>query len=155
MKPSGLDKQNVETPFADPSSLSALLQKADNMARERPRIPMPEHSTASMQPQAPTPSPEQSEKIAPDVRFVTKSELAASENRIEALLKDFEEAASNARTSQPHAPKDDTATPSYKIVDREEDLPVIQVYRKSEIEIFKRNQHGVLEPAGKTSSGGR
>ena len=176
IKPNGLDEKSSATPFSDERNLSELLQKADKMARERPRIAVPEQPVAADNqlqsadaPRSQT-SPSQtlplqtlplqtlavqSTKMTEQTASqpATLADLKASETRIEAMLKEFENAAVNARigVADP-APIKQNSPDSDTRYAAEEPLPEIPVYRKSEIQIFKRNQHGVLEPAGKSNA---
>lgn len=156
--PSGFDAKSADVPFSDTGALSDLVQRAGEIARQGPGVSIPEEPAKTAAPDsAPEaiageakPPPVSAGDGIPPARPATVTDLKATEDRIESLLREFESAAANARNggsaSGTASTRRNGASRSHE---PEEDLPVIPVYRKSEIEIYKRNQHGKLEPVAK------
>ena len=151
IQPSGLSAQKASLPFSSTSDMGDLLKRAEQSAslRSRVQVPTAAPTAASPKPESPARKPVKVVNLmqeAPVEHAPSPSQSKPVEDdRIAALLQEFETAASNARLPQ------STGSTKQRYADIEhesEPLPTIPVFRKSDIEIFKRDQHGVLNSVG-------
>ena len=80
-----------------------------------------------------------------------------TDDRITELLQEFEDAAAAARLPQQNASNFTTSTSTVSSFGdgyEDEPLPTIPVFRKSDIQVFKRDTHGVLKRADAKQSKG-
>lgn len=147
IQPSGLDGQQAAVPFASKGALEELLKRAGDTAAQRSQIQVPVFNG---------PQPIRSTSLndsKPRVVNLLQAEEAKEDCPIAALLQEFEAAASNARL--PKAVTHSRLNQRHREIEYEnEPLPTIPVFRKSDIQVFKRDMHGVLTKTdAKTSRG--
>lgn len=156
VSPTGLASRPPEVPFADRADLADLVARAGEVARRRPRMPLPERSDAvgsrTGYPSAPVAAGTAAPESRPAPRSAAIADLKEAENRVTSLIRELEEAADRARSA---AVVQAPGPPPEKSLETDEALPVIQVIRKSEVRKFKRDRHGALVPVGNLQQGGR
>lgn len=145
IQPSGLENQKALLPFSNTSDLGDLLKRAEQSASQRSRVQVPTAAPPSGGEAANSPKPVKTVNLMQETPVEHAPSLSqgkpVADDRIAALLQEFETAASNARLPQ------SASAPRQRYADIEhesEPLPTIPVFRKSDIQIFKRDQHGVL-----------
>ncbi|MEC8246114.1 MAG: ATP-binding cassette domain-containing protein [Pseudomonadota bacterium] len=143
--PAGLDANAGTTSSLIGETLDGLLDRASDAARptdgpdlsqqsDVPRIVEITHEPASTQPAVPEP---------------TVSYAALGDDRITAMLAEFESAAERARRPRPQPIHRSTAGPGSppRPDPRDETLPEIPVFKKARVEIYRRDNSGALVKA--------
>ena len=143
--PAGLDANAGTTSSLIGETLDGLLDRASDAARptdgpdlsqqsDVPRIVEITHEPASTQPAVPEP---------------TVSYAALGNDRITAMLAEFESAAERARRPRPQPIHRSTAGPGSppRPDPRDETLPEIPVFKKARVEIYRRDNSGALVKA--------
>ena len=143
--PAGLDANAGTTSSLIGETLDGLLDRASDAARptdgpdlsqqsDVPRIVEITHEPASTQPAVPEP---------------TVSYAALGDDRITAMLAEFESAAERARRPRPQPIHRSTAGPGSppRPDPRDETLPEIPVFKKARVKIYRRDNSGALVKA--------
>ena len=148
VQPAGLSGGAMDTGALIGENLDSLLGRANAAARPSSTVTPAQPARGKTGPRAVEikPEPERAATALAPERTVPGQAGAAGDERIAALLADFEIAAQKAR--EPRA-NGGTNAPDYTITHgREPDgLPEIPVFRKAKVEVFKRDKNGALVKA--------
>jgi len=150
VKPAGLSAPSATTSSLIGENLDGLLGRASQAAHRRSEAKVAVPKPAAGATQAGSSSASRVIEVTPDPAPVAGLPKTAGhaagggDERIASLLAEFEEAAARAR--QPRGlghqqPMDPTSQP---VTVRGRDLPDIPVFRKSRVEVFKRDKGGAL-----------
>ena len=148
VQPAGLSGGAMDTGALIGENLDSLLGRANAAARPSSTVTTAQPAGSKTGPRAVKikPEPERAAPAPAPERTVPGQAGAAGDERIAALLADFEIAAQKAR--QPRA-NGGTNAPDYTIPHGGEPdgLPEIPVFRKAKVEVFKRDKNGALVKA--------
>ena len=148
VQPAGLSGGAMDTGALIGENLDSLLGRANAAARPSSTVTPAQPAGGKTGPRAAKikPEPERAAPAPAPERTVPGQAGAAGDERIAALLADFEIAAQKAR--EPRA-NGGTNAPDYTIPHGGEPdgLPEIPVFRKAKVEVFKRDKNGALVKA--------
>ena len=148
VQPAGLSGGAMDTGALIGENLDSLLGRANAAARPSSTVTPAQPAGGKTGPRAVKikPEPERAAPAPAPERTVPGQAGAAGDERIAALLADFEIAAQKAR--EPRA-NGGTNAPDYTIPHGGEPdgLPEIPVFRKAKVEVFKRDKNGALVKA--------
>ena len=148
VQPAGLSGGAMDTGALIGENLDSLLGRANAAARPSSTVTPAQPARGKTGPRAVEikPEPERAATAPAPERTVPGQAGAAGDERIAALLADFEIAAQKAR--EPRA-NGGTNAPDYTIPHGGEPdgLPEIPVFRKAKVEVFKRDKNGALVKA--------
>ena len=148
VQPAGLSGGAMDTGALIGENLDSLLGRANAAARPSSTVTSAQPAVSKTGPRAVKikPEPERAAPAPAPERTVPGQAGTAGDERIAALLADFEIAAQKAR--EPRA-NGGTNAPEYTIPHGGEpdDLPEIPVFRKAKVEVFKRDKNGALVKA--------
>ncbi len=148
VQPAGLSGGAMDTGALIGENLDSLLGRANAAARPSSTVTTAQPAGSKTGPRAVKikPEPERAAPAPAPERTVPGQAGAAGDERIAALLADFEIAAQKAR--EPRA-NGGTNAPDYTIPHGGEPdgLPEIPVFRKAKVEVFKRDKNGALVKA--------
>jgi branched-chain amino acid transport system ATP-binding protein len=148
VQPAGLSGGAMDTGALIGENLDSLLGRANAAARPSSTVTPAQPAGGKTGPRAVEikPEPERAATAPAPERTVPGQVGAAGDERIAALLADFEIAAQKAR--QPRA-NGGTNAPDHTIPHGGEPagLPEIPVFRKAKVEVFKRDKNGALVKA--------
>jgi branched-chain amino acid transport system ATP-binding protein len=148
VQPAGLSGGAMDTGALIGENLDSLLGRANAAARPSSTVTTAQPAGSKTGPRAVkiTPEPERAAPAPAPERTVPGQAGTAGDERIAALLADFEIAAQKAR--EPRA-NGGTNAPDYTIPHGGEPdgLPEIPVFRKAKVEVFKRDKNGALVKA--------
>ena len=148
VQPAGLSGGAMDTGALIGENLDSLLGRAIAAARPSSTVTPAQPARGKTGPRAVEikPEPERAATAPAPERTVPGQAGAAGDERIAALLADFEIAAQKAR--EPRA-NGGTNAPDYTIPHGGEPdgLPEIPVFRKAKVEVFKRDKNGALVKA--------
>ena len=148
VQPAGLSGGAMDTGALIGENLDSLLGRANAAARPSSTVTPAQPAGGKTGPRAAKikPEPERAAPAPAPERTVPGQVGAAGDERIAALLADFEIAAQKAR--EPRA-NGGTNAPDYTIPHGGEPdgLPEIPVFRKAKVEVFKRDKNGALVKA--------
>ena len=148
VQPAGLSGGAMDTGALIGENLDSLLGRANAAARPPSTVTPAQPARGKTGPRAVEikPEPERAATAPAPERTVPGQAGAAGDERIAALLADFEIAAQKAR--QPRA-NGGTNAPDHTIPHGGEPagLPEIPVFRKAKVEVFKRDKNGALVKA--------
>ena len=148
VQPAGLSGGAMDTGALIGENLDSLLGRANAAARPSSTVTPAQPAGGKTGPRAVKikPEPERAAPAPAPERTVPGQAGTASDERIAALLADFEIAAQKAR--EPRA-NGGTNAPDYTIPHGGEPdgLPEIPVFRKAKVEVFKRDKNGALVKA--------
>jgi branched-chain amino acid transport system ATP-binding protein len=150
VKPAGLAASSATTSSLIGENLDGLLGRASQAAQQRAdtKVAVPKPATGT----APAGSAPASRVIeitadpspaAAPPQTRTPS-AGAGDDRIASMLAEFEAAAARARQPRGHGHQQSPDTTPQPSSDRGADLPDIPVFRKSRVEVFKRDKGGAL-----------
>jgi len=150
VKPAGLSAPSATTSSLIGENLDGLLGRASQAAHRRSEAKVAVPKPAAGATQAGSSSASRVIEVTPDPAPVAGLPKTAGhaagggDERIASLLAEFEEAAARARQARGlghQQPMDPTSQP---VTVRGRDLPDIPVFRKSRVEVFKRDKGGAL-----------
>ena len=148
VQPAGLSGGAMDTGALIGENLDSLLGRANAAARPSSTVTTAQPAGSKTGPRAVKikPEPERAAPAPAPERTVPGQAGTAGDERIAALLADFEIAAQKAR--EPRA-NGGTNAPDYTIPHGGEPdgLPEIPVFRKAKVEVFKRDKNGALVKA--------
>jgi branched-chain amino acid transport system ATP-binding protein len=146
VQPAGLSGGAMDTGALIGENLDSLLGRANAAARPSSTVTTAQPAGSKTGPRAVKIKPEPERAAPAPERTVPGQAGAAGDERIAALLADFEIAAQKAR--EPRA-NGGTNAPDYTIPHGGEPdgLPEIPVFRKAKVEVFKRDKNGALVKA--------
>ena len=148
VQPAGLSGGAMDTGALIGENLDSLLGRANAAARPSSTVTTAQPAGSKTGPRAVKikPEPERAAPAPAPERTVPGQAGTAGDERIAALLADFEIAAQKAR--EPRA-NGGTNAPDYTIPhgDEPDGLPEIPVFRKAKVEVFKRDKNGALVKA--------
>ena len=148
VQPAGLSGGAMDTGALIGENLDSLLGRANAAARPSSTVTTAQPAGSKTGPRAVKikPEPERAAPAPASERTVPGQAGTAGDERIAALLADFEIAAQKAR--EPRA-NGGTNAPDYTIQHGGEPdgLPEIPVFRKAKVEVFKRDKNGALVKA--------
>ena len=148
VQPAGLSGGAMDTGALIGENLDSLLGRANAAARPSSTVTPAQPARGKTGPRAVEikPEPERAAPAPAPERTVPGQAGTAGDERIAALLADFEIAAQKAR--EPRA-NGGTNAPDYTIPHGGEPdgLPEIPVFRKAKVEVFKRDKNGALVKA--------
>lgn len=149
VKPAGLSASSATTSSLIGENLDGLLGRASQAAQQRMETPVsvPKPSAGA----APTGS--SAPRVIEVVPESTPSAVSTQEagrqggggdDRIASMLAEFEEAAARARQPRGNGAHQPSGMTQQPVPERGADLPQIPVFRKSRVEVFKRDKGGAL-----------
>ena len=146
VQPAGLSGGAMDTGALIGENLDSLLGRANAAARPSSTVTTAQPAGSKTGPRAVKIKPEPERAAPAPERTVPGQAGTAGDERIAALLADFEIAAQKAR--EPRA-NGGTNAPDYTIPHGGEPdgLPEIPVFRKAKVEVFKRDKNGALVKA--------
>ena len=148
VQPAGLSGGAMDTGALIGENLDSLLGRANAAARPSSTVTPAQPARGKTGPRAVEikPEPERAATAPAPERTVPGQAGAAGDERIAALLADFEIAAQKAREPRANGGKN---APDYTIPHGGEPdgLPEIPVFRKAKVEVFKRDKNGALVKA--------
>ena len=148
VQPAGLSGGAMDTGALIGENLDSLLGRANAAARPSSTVTPAQPAGGKTGPRAVEikPEPERAATAPAPERTVPGQAGTAGDERIAALLADFEIAAQKAR--EPRA-NGGTNAPDHTIPhgDEPDGLPEIPVFRKAKVEVFKRDKNGALVKA--------
>ena len=148
VQPAGLSGGAMDTGALIGENLDSLLGRANAAARPSSTVTTAQPAGSKTGPRAVKikPEPERAAPAPAPERTVPGQAGTAGDERIAALLADFEIAAQKAREPRANGGKN---APDYTIPHGGEPdgLPEIPVFRKAKVEVFKRDKNGALVKA--------
>ncbi len=146
VQPTGLSGGAMDTGALIGENLDSLLGRANAAARPSSTVTPAQPAGGKTGPRAVKIKPEPERAAPAPERTVPGQAVAAGDERIAALLADFEIAAQKARRPRANG---GTNAPDYTIPHGGEPdgLPEIPVFRKAKVEVFKRDKNGALVKA--------
>ena len=144
--PAGLDSDAVNTTSLIGENLDGLLGRAADAAKPSgpPALKRPSPSDRVNRVIDFTPQHEQS---TPALKKASRNGTVGGDDRIAAMLADFEAVAERARHPRPDGGTQTSVGQGPSSQDSSGDLPKIPVFRKSLVEVFKRDKSGKLVKA--------
>jgi len=150
VKPAGLAASSATTSSLIGENLDGLLGRASQAARQRAdtKVAVPKPATGTA-PAGSAPAPRVIEVTPEPIPAAPPPQTGMSspgggDDRIASMLAEFEEAAARARQPRGHGHQQAPDTTSQPASERGGDLPDIPVFRKSRVEVFKRDKAGAL-----------
>lgn len=149
VKPAGLSASSATTSSLIGENLDGLLGRASQAAQQRMETPVSVPKPSAGAAPAGSSAPRVIEVVPQSTPSAVSTQEAGrqgggADDRIASMLAEFEEAAARARQPRGnggHQPSDMTQQP---VPERGADLPQIPVFRKSRVEVFKRDKGGAL-----------